>query len=373
MKLSLHIARAVTIFIIVGMVLNGCASRGKSPTEPDQQTWTISGKTYLAGSKDPLPGVMVKCAGLSATSAPDGQYEINGVPAGRQVLTAEKSGYEVHTDSLEVSADLAHYVYIGVKTANLSGYVTNVVDGPVAGAKVVLGSLYYYTDISGRFEFIRVPRGTNTLSVIHPRYLNFSSPVFLTAEEVSFDASLKRDSVFDISVRADSYVDQSTPTTWLPKYPNYQFLYLRTNGYDEAGVYHGGIEQNVLLYFSFPGFLTDERVTFLDAKLEVCLDRPHVPMTIQTYAIASTWGTLVTYNTQPLLGPLLYTGTISDIYSSTYWTVLGTEGIKSLLAVYRTTGVLNGIMVKGGAIDQVGIYSSHGTLNLPRMTFKVRF
>ena len=49
--------------IVVGVALNSCAQRDNAPTDPGQGSWTISGKTYLAGSTEPTSGVVVKCAG----------------------------------------------------------------------------------------------------------------------------------------------------------------------------------------------------------------------------------------------------------------------------------------------------------------------
>lgn len=366
-----------TVFLVcltvVGAALNSCVDRDNAPTDPGQGSWTISGKTYLAGSKDPLGGVLVKCAGLSSTSDAGGSYEIRGVPSGTQILTAEKAGWDSYSSLLEVNSDIAHYVYLGFKSTNLSGYVTNAIDGPIKGAKVVLGPMFYYTDISGRYEFIRAPRGTDTLYVLHPSYLEFKTQVSLTAQEVAFDAILRRDSVFQSAVLAYNYVDQASPSLFLPRFPNYQFLYLRANGYDSAGVYHDGIERSILVKLDFPRFLADERVSVLEASFQMCIDGRHRPFDIRTYAIASAWTYSVTYNTQPPIGPLLFSGTIGDASPAKYWTVLETDGLKTLIGDYRAKGETYGVLIKGGTIDSVGVYSSYGTQNKPKMTFKVQF
>ena len=60
-------ARPLSVFIaclaVYGLPLSGCVDRDSALTEPSQQPWTISGKTYLAGSTEPTSGVVVKCAG----------------------------------------------------------------------------------------------------------------------------------------------------------------------------------------------------------------------------------------------------------------------------------------------------------------------
>lgn len=365
-----------TVFLaclaLVGVALNSCVDRDNAPTGPGQQTWTISGKSYFAGSKDPLPGVLVKCGGLSSTSGADGGFEIRGVPRGPRVLTAEKAGCDAYSSTLEVNSDLTHFVYLTFKKTNLSGYVMNAFDGPVKGAKVVLGALFDYTDISGRYDFIGASRGADTLFVLHPSYLDFKTAISLSSPETTFDVTLKRDSVFQSQLNAFSYVDQTFPSQYFPTFPNYQTLYLRANGYDSAGVYHDKIERNVFVQFNFPSFLADERVSLLEANFQMCIDGPHVPFDIKTYAIISVWSYTVTYNTQPRLGQLLFSGTIGDSSSAKYWTVLGTDGVRTMIADFRARGETYGIEIKGGTIDAIGFYSSRAAQNQPKMILKVR-
>ncbi len=350
-----------------------CGNSDNAPTQASQQAWTVSGKTYLVGSTDPLPGVVVKCAGLSSTSGSDGRYEIRAVPGGTQILTAEKAGCDNYSQSIEVNSDLTHFVYLGFQSTNLSGFVTNAVDGPIKGARVVLGGFADYTDISGRYEFHKAPRVTDTLIIIHPNYIAFKSAISLTTPDTTFDAILKRDSVLQGHVYAFYYVDQALPSAYLPLWPNNQILYLRANGYDSLGVYHDKVERNILLTFDFPQLLTDDRVSLLEGNLELCTDAPYPPFGIQTFAVESMWGGGVTYNTRPSLGPLLFSGSIGGASSAKYWTVLGTDGLTKLLTDYLASGSMYGVEIKGGTVYPIGIYSSNAAQNQPRIAFKVRF
>ncbi|MBM2841698.1 MAG: hypothetical protein HW412_2226, partial [Bacteroidetes bacterium] len=347
MRITIRTALAAFCFLS-GLLLSGCDKSDTAPVQPSERLWTVSGKAYLAGSTDPIPGVVVKCAGLSTESGGDGSYEIRDVPGGPQTLTAEKSGCDNYSRSIEVTSDTKHHIYLGFKRTNLFGYISNAIDGPIKGAKVVMGSLVHYTDISGRYEFIGVPRGTDSLSILHPRYTEFRTAISLTAEDMGFDVTLKRDSVFQVRVDASRYVDQAFPSQSWPRFPNYQFLYLRANGYDSAGVYRDGIERNILARFSFPAFMADERVSLLEADLQMCIAGPQLPFGIKTYAIIWIWSFTVTYNTQPSLGPLLFSGSIGDSSAAKFWTVLGTDGVKMLLAEYRAKGEIHGIEIKGG-------------------------
>ena len=358
---------------VVGVVLNGCVDRDPAPTEPGQQNWTVSGKTYVVGSRDPIGGVIVRCARVSSTSDVDGSYQLRGIPGGTQTLTAGKSGAENYSVQIEVTADMTYFVFIDDKTTNLSGYVTNAVDGPVKGAKVIISDLVGYTDISGHYQFYKVPRRSDTLVISHPSYLMFKTAISLTTPDMTFDAVLKRDSVIAGRVSAYNYVDQSIPSGPFPVYPNLEHLSLRANGNDSLGVYHGGIERNIFVTIIFPLLLTDDRVTLLEGNLQLCTDGPYRTFGIQTYAIRSSWAYSVTYNTQPVVGPILYSSFGGDSLSGKYCTVLGTDGLNVLLADYRKTGVIFGVKIIGGTVYPVGFYSSYATQNQPKLTYRVRY
>ena len=354
------------------MSINGCASRDTS-INPIDQTWTIAGKTYLVGSKDPIGGVTVKCAGVSAVSKPDGSYQLKGVAAGPQVFTASLPRAESFSDSIDVSTNLTYFVFITFRTTNVSGYVTNSVDGPVDGAEVALADYVTHTDISGRYQFTKVPRGTDTLTITHPDYLKFQSTIVLASPDTACDVFLLRERSLSAVVSANTYVDQARPSEMLPAASDNGRLFLRTNGYDSLGVYHLGIQQDILMTIVFPRLMVDDHVVVVEGSLQLYADSLPASFLLNSYWIGSSWTASVTYFTQPVLGPLLSSGVIPKNSAPGYITVLGADGLNQMLRLYRASGTNYGIELRGGTITSTAFYSSYASKNQPKLTMKVRY
>jgi len=359
------------MFVLLTVV--SCNRSKDTPTEPTQASWRISGKSYVAGSTATLPGVVIRCAGLSSASGADGSYEIRGVPGGTQMLTAEKTGCESYSRSIEVNSDLTLFVYLGIQSSNLRGYVTNAVEGPIQGAKVSFGGFVDFTNVSGGYKFLRIPLGTDTIIVTHPAYNGYKSVVSLNTSDRQHDVVLRKDSVIDGRITAAYYVDQSQPSRLLPSYPNLDRLYLSSSGYDSLGQYHGGVERNIYINFEFPVLLKDNRVSVVEGDLQLCTDAPYTSFTVQTYSLRSLWSYELTYNAQPAIGSLLFSASLGGSSPAKYWSVLDTNGWSQLLAEYRTLGLTYGVVIKGGGIDPKGFHSTRSSENRPKITFKVRY
>ena len=355
------------------MVLNSCGKSGANPAESSQEGWTITGKTILAGSTDALSGVVVTCSGQTTTSGPDGTYELRGVPRGAQILTAEKAGYDTYSGPIEVDGNITHFIYITYKTANLSGYVSNALDGAISGARVSFGSLNSITDNTGRYTIVGARRGTDTLLVHHPRYYEWTKIVSLNSPDTTCNTVLVRDTIFDVTVFAFNYVDQALPATFLPRWPNTDFLYVQTDGYDSTGVYVDSVEKDILIHFNFPPFMGDERAGVLEASMQMYLSSTYRPFQIKVYQVAEFWNGNVTFRSQPQLGTILYSGSVGDGSAPKYWVVLGIDGIKTLIDEYRKNGDTYGIEIKGGSTVAASFCSSSALANKPKLTMKVRF
>ncbi len=354
----------------IAVALIGCDKSGDSVVPTSHQFWTVSGKTYLVGSTDPLPGVVVKCAGLTAASRSDGSYELRGVPGGTQILTAEKPDCIAYSQTVEIRDDLTHHIFLGFNGVDLSGFITNSVDGPIRGAKVLIRSFVSYTDISGFYQFSHVPQGTDTLYIRHPEYFAIDTPLSLRAPDAHIDIALKRDSVMQIRVHTSTYVDEGQPNQ-VHSLPDR--LYLRANGIDSAGRYHTGIQQYIYLNFYFPQIFRYPAVSILEARLELCTDGPYTPSVCETFAITSPWTYMVSYSNQPLTGQQLYSGIVGDNLSGKYFTVIGISGFSQLAATYRETGQFFGVVIKGGRIEPTAFYSGKTIANQPKVTLKVRY
>ena len=355
------------------MVLNSCGKSGANPAESSQEGWTITGKTYLVGSKSPVGGVTVKCAGVSTVSGADGSYQLRGIPGGIQILTAEYPKAEAYSDSLDVTSDLTYFVFVAIRYTNISGYVSNAVDGPVNGAVVSFSGLVTHTDLSGYYLFTKVPRTTDTLTISHPDYLLFKTSFALVTPDTSYDVQLIRELSVTGVVTANTYVDQARPTDILPTPASSDQLLLCTNGYDSAGVTHVGIEQNILVGISFPRFMSDSHVTIVDGSLQLYADSLPSSFNLFTYSIGSSWTASVTYRTQPALGILLSNVVIPKNAAPGYITVLSVGGLNQVLSQYRARGLSYGVELRGGTFTSTVFHSSVAPTNQPKLTMKVRY
>lgn len=342
------------------------------PIEIKGGSWTISGKTYLAGSTEPLSGVVVECAGLSSTSGADGYYEIRAVPQGAQTLTAEKVGTQSYSQSIEVSSDVTYYVYLSLMSASLSGFVTNAVDGPIQGARVTIRGLLDITDVSGRYEFSNVPRGIDTLEVSHPHYREFKTSLALDSSGRRFDVILRRDLVLEGSLTMTRYVDALRPNQPYLLGPPGR-VYLMANSYDSLGQYARDVRRYIYINFYLPPLLADPLFLLVEASLQLCTDDAYPSFGLQTYAVMSTWGGDITFNNQPAVGSLLYSDSTSESPAGRYWAVVRTEGLARLLTEYRANGIVYGIVIKGGGVGPIGFYSIIADMNKPKLTFKVQY
>lgn len=360
----------ILIFCTIILALVGCKKFEDTIVPPSQQFWTVAGKTYLVGSTDPLPVVVVKCAGLTTTSRSDGSYELHGVPGGTQLLTAEKPDCITYSQTIEINDDMTHHIFLGFNGVDLSGFVTNSVDGPIKGAKVLLRNFMSYTDISGYYQFSNMPQGTDTLHIIHPDYYSLDSALSLRASDAHIDIALKRDSTIQLLMHTNTYVDESQPNQ-VHSLPDR--LYLRANGIDSTGGYHSGIQQYIYLNFYFPQIFRYPAVSILEARLELCTDGPYAPSVCETFAITSPWTYVVSYSNQPITGEQLYSGTVGDNLSGKYFTVIGISGFNQLAATYRETGQFFGVVIKGGRIEPTAFYSTKTLANRPKVTIKVRY
>ncbi len=337
-------------------------------SQPNQGTWTISGQTYLLGSADPLPGVNIACAGMSTTSGPDGSYEFRGVPEGTQTITAQKENCDDYSYSIEINADREFYIYLNLKTAKVWGHVANAIDGPIQGAKVRMSDFVDYTYADGRYELSNVPRSTDTLFVTHPDYNTFKIAVSPDSSERQVDVVLTTDRIIEGAVTEDTYVYEAQPTT---NYNASWYLYLGTNNSSTTNQ-----RRHIYVNFIFPEQLRDERVSLLEADLQLAAALQPSAVSFQTYAVASSWAaSTLRFSTQPALGALLASGTVGGGLAGTYYSVLGMDGLKRMLQDWRANRPIYGVTIQGGPIwpGYLAFYSIDSFSYQPKLIFKVRY
>ncbi len=341
----------------------------ESATQPTEGKFTISGNTYYIGSPAPVGGVLIKCAGVSTTSGADGSYQLSGLSGGTQIITAERSDCDGYTDTIDVKADSKLYIFLKLSTTQLTGIVSNVIDGPVVGATVVVAGITATTDNSGRYEIPEAPRGIDSLYVTQPDYIAFKAAVSLTTSEQQYNVVLSRQRVIQGTVTEDAFVTERYP------YENifgYSLLVLSADG---AGI-PANNQDNIYIKFSFPSFFSDYRVTVLSAKLELCMNTNTSLSSYRTYAVGSMWtGSTITYSTQPTTDSLLSAGTFGDGSLGKYWSFLGTTGVNTVLARWRANIPVYGIVIEGGSPNGSAayFYSLESNSPPPRITFTVLY
>lgn len=349
------------------LALTGC-SKDNSPSRASERTWTLYGKTYLVAAVDPLPGVTVKCANVSTVSGPDGAYELRGIPEGTQMITAAKSNCEDFSHSIEVRADTRYYIFLTFNGTRLAGLVTNALDGPVKSARLVIHGIDGYTDASGQFELSDIPHGVDTLYVTHPNYVSYKAALTLSTSDKQFDVVLQRDSVLPGAIWSTKFVYEGQPNQ--VNFTPTNVVFLSTNN-----LYVKRNQRNIYIRFEFPSILNDSRVSIVGASLQLCTYAPYPQTPFQTFAVDSHWddATLSFFN-QPSIGSLLFSGTVADSNTVSYWSVLKTDGFQPLLVAYRSNGVSYGVVIQGGRETPTGFYSLLASSSFrPKVTFKVRF
>jgi hypothetical protein len=261
-----------------------------------------------------------------------------------------------------------HFIFLILRTTTIRGYVTNPIDGPIAGALVRMGSNEMSTDASGRYELPPQTGLSDTLFVTHALYLPFQMIVYFDSSEKQVDVSLTTQRNIQVSVTEDAYVDESRPDA---NFGASSTLLLSSNPSGQTGY-----QKQIYLKFDLPEYLRDQRVAILTGSLQLMMNSPTPPISVQTYSVGSPWtASSITYNTQPTHGSLLDTETIGNGLTGRYWVVVGSSGISQLVADWRATGLMYGIVVQGGpsGATPASFYSTEISGGAPKLTIQVQY
>ena len=92
------------IVLLIFFSMIGCEKDSTSPTKPLTQPsyGTVEGIVYFSGTTSTVPGVLVVCGDVSATTANDGKFSLKNVPSGYQTLKANKTDYNPYARNIEV-------------------------------------------------------------------------------------------------------------------------------------------------------------------------------------------------------------------------------------------------------------------------------
>jgi hypothetical protein len=153
-------------------------------TQNGGATGTLTGNvTNTSGA--PLNNVQVSSGGISASTAPDGTYTLNKVPAGPATVTATLQGYQNGSQSVTAAAGSSTSVpTIQLAPTNPGAITGSVVDNArtgIAGATVTGTGLTTATDSNGAYTLANVPAGPVTLTASANGFQPASESVTVTA------------------------------------------------------------------------------------------------------------------------------------------------------------------------------------------------
>jgi len=334
-------------------------------SEPNNGNLTVSGKTYLLGSAEPTSGVAVTCAGVSTTSDALGNYELAGIPEGRQILHAERYDCLAYSDTIDVTSSTRRFIYLTLRATTIWGYVSNAIDGVIQGATLKLVDQTATSDAAGRFEFAPFVGKSDTLFVTHPLYISSKIPVALDSARKQVNVTMIRQQLIILAVTEGAYVDESRAET---NFRSSKSLLLSTNSPGQSGN-----QRHIYLKWYFPEILRDQRAKLVLGDLSLVSPTQIPQSDVQTFYVDSPWtGENITYSNQPSLGALLESTTTGD---SRVLTALTTSGVNRLLADWRAGRPLYGIVIRGGPSSgsPASFNSIDAGLNFPRLLIIVQY
>lgn len=119
---TLTVAIAAAIAILLPFIVAGCGG-GSGPSA----TGAIQGKVTLAGVGSPIPGVLVALgSGQSQFTSADGRFNLTGVPAKRQSISAAKPGFGTWQGYADVHArqSITCDIQLGTSSPMVAGRAT---------------------------------------------------------------------------------------------------------------------------------------------------------------------------------------------------------------------------------------------------------
>jgi len=128
------------------------------PINPGNVTGTV-----VDGNGQPLSGATVSAAGLTTSTAADGSYALNNLPAGSTTINASLTGFQSGSTTVTVVAattTAAPAITLVYGSGSITGSVKTTAGAAIAGASVGFGGGTATTDANGNYTLTGVPVGT---------------------------------------------------------------------------------------------------------------------------------------------------------------------------------------------------------------------
>jgi hypothetical protein len=153
------------------------------PVNPGNVTGSV-----VNSSGTGLSGASVTAGGLSTTSAADGSYALNNLPAGQTTIQASLTGFQSGSATVIVVAGTttaAPVITLVSGSGSITGSVKNTSGGAIAGASVGFGGGTATTDANGNYTLTGVPVGTVQLVASASGFQSSTQSVTVTGGNTS--------------------------------------------------------------------------------------------------------------------------------------------------------------------------------------------
>ncbi len=189
----------ILFFVLLTFSLAGCESESDSPTKPLTPTsyGTIEGTVYFLGSSSTIPGVLVTCGDVSATTASDGKFILRNVPAGYQTLKATRNDFNPYARNVDVLENKTTRYDIEMTAASTNKSIRGTIyqkDNlqPISNVRVVLVTDTTFTDAFGKYQLPILSQGLKTIKAEKTGYVSFNGLVFISNNDLQYDMLLEK-------------------------------------------------------------------------------------------------------------------------------------------------------------------------------------
>jgi hypothetical protein len=153
------------------------------PINPGNVTGTV-----VDGNGAALSGAAVAAAGLTASTAADGSYALNNLPAGQTTITASLTGFQSGSTTVTVVAattTAAPAITLVSSSGSITGSVKTTSGAAIVGASVGFGGGTATTDANGNYTLTGVPVGTVQLVASASGFQNATQSVTVAGGKTS--------------------------------------------------------------------------------------------------------------------------------------------------------------------------------------------
>lgn len=164
---------------------------------PDAKSGGVAGLVTDRDSGKDLEDVIVSIASLKTSTNESGFYMLTGIKPDTYIITAQKTGYENYSGTVEVRGGEVTNCPIEMvpeeSTGWVHGYVTSESSGaPVSGAQVIIGDHNVESEEDGYYELLGIPVGDRDIAVLAAGYEEYRGTVTVEAgsQGTSFNVEL---------------------------------------------------------------------------------------------------------------------------------------------------------------------------------------